>query len=358
VKQSEPNALRLELARSQQAGPHPDADVLTAFSENALLDRERKEVMAHLAVCADCREVLSIATSAAPGRVAETQPQLLPPATLSPLRAWLPWVATAAAVVIAASAVLIHQQNLRVKSGSNQTANVATKELVPPAAATDQQSQLSVPLGPKAVRQKPSPQSASSVSKPAMPSPPIEAPSLAAKLGETPEEPLRPIGGTQLNTTSVAAAPTAEVAAQSVEASPVPAQPMSQSHAALAGALRGSAMSKATSGTVARPHWRINENGQPERSFGNGPWQAVLPNELTKMRVVSVSGNDVWVGGENLRLFHSSDNGTTWTLVALPDKNDREHAITHILFQTEQTGAVDSDDGTSWTTTDGGVTWK
>jgi Photosynthesis system II assembly factor YCF48 len=43
------------------AGPHPDADLLTAFAERSLAARERDHVLGHLARCADCREVVVLA---------------------------------------------------------------------------------------------------------------------------------------------------------------------------------------------------------------------------------------------------------------------------------------------------------
>ena len=48
MKQAEPNPLQRELARSQQGGLHPDADLLAAFAEGSLLEREREEMFAHL----------------------------------------------------------------------------------------------------------------------------------------------------------------------------------------------------------------------------------------------------------------------------------------------------------------------
>src|SRR5580765_5179407 len=54
-----------KLVRDRLAAPapsdHPDADLLTAFSENALGPRERAEIVRHLAVCSFCREVNSLA---------------------------------------------------------------------------------------------------------------------------------------------------------------------------------------------------------------------------------------------------------------------------------------------------------
>src|ERR1700691_6281016 len=64
---------RLRAAQLRQAFPddatpkpaHPDADLLTAFAEQSLTATERDGVLAHLALCDDCREVASLALPAA-----------------------------------------------------------------------------------------------------------------------------------------------------------------------------------------------------------------------------------------------------------------------------------------------------
>jgi photosystem II stability/assembly factor-like uncharacterized protein len=76
------------------------------------------------------------------------------------------------------------------------------------------------------------------------------------------------------------------------------------------------------------------------------------------MRVISVFGSNVWLGGESPRLYHSKDEGTTWHPVQLPNKGVGAHAVTHIRFQGEQVGTADAADGTQWSTVDGGLTWK
>lgn len=55
--------------------PHPDADMLAAFSEQALTPPERESILLHLSACRDCREVVSLSLpeeelmrAAAPGR--------------------------------------------------------------------------------------------------------------------------------------------------------------------------------------------------------------------------------------------------------------------------------------------------
>lgn len=44
--------------QTPSAGPHPAADLLSAFAENALPGAERRDVLAHLADCGLCREVV------------------------------------------------------------------------------------------------------------------------------------------------------------------------------------------------------------------------------------------------------------------------------------------------------------
>jgi hypothetical protein len=39
-------------------------------------------------------------------------------------------------------------------------------------------------------------------------------------------------------------------------------------------------------------------------------------------------------------------------------KNGLEHEIVHIRFETQASGVVEASDGTSWTTTDGGLSWQ
>src|SRR5580765_3125672 len=53
---------------------HPDPDVLTAFSERSLPERERGQVLEHLARCGDCRDVLALSLPADEPSVAVIRP--------------------------------------------------------------------------------------------------------------------------------------------------------------------------------------------------------------------------------------------------------------------------------------------
>ena len=91
---------RLEQQRSADHAEHPDANLLAAFAEQTLLERERAVVSAHLAQCADCRESLALASMAQP--VAER-------ATASTKRHWFlewRWVGAAAAACCVIAVVL------------------------------------------------------------------------------------------------------------------------------------------------------------------------------------------------------------------------------------------------------------
>src|SRR5215467_1835709 len=95
----------LERLRKGEVTPHPEADVLAAFAEKSLSEREQTSVLAHLATCSNCREVLAL--------VVETEPEVSATKVRRdvPAMSWfrwpvLRWGAAAACVVIVGAAVL------------------------------------------------------------------------------------------------------------------------------------------------------------------------------------------------------------------------------------------------------------
>jgi hypothetical protein len=112
---------RLRSALPEQA--HPDADLLSAFAEQALSAAERDGVLQHLALCGDCREVVALALPAAdmvPPQTADedgvrtTVSRAGAPAPHKLSFAWasLRWAALAAGVVVAAVVLLVHPGKL------------------------------------------------------------------------------------------------------------------------------------------------------------------------------------------------------------------------------------------------------
>lgn len=135
---------------------------------------------------------------------------------------------------------------------------------------------------------------------------------------------------------------------------PLPAVPQAP---AFANTVTTHALSSAAA-SIVRPHWRINEQGQVERSFGGDTWQIVLGGASPKIRVLSMAGGEVWAGGEETRVYRSADNGNTWTAIVLPQKNATDHVIVHIHFDPPQQIRIEAADGTCWLSSDGGATWN
>jgi hypothetical protein len=75
---------RLQRPKPATAEPHPDADLLTAFAEQALAGRERDSVVDHLAHCGDCREIVALALPA-------TEPVALASSGRVTRIGWLSW---------------------------------------------------------------------------------------------------------------------------------------------------------------------------------------------------------------------------------------------------------------------------
>jgi hypothetical protein len=344
VKQPESNPLRQELARGRQGEPHPDADLLAALSEGALQQREREHVLKHVAACADCREVLSIAAAAAIDAAGDIEPAVVAHPTRTQQRAFLPWASMAAGLLVVCSAVLFYQQRL----APSKNTTVATNEAAKTPAPTIQQSQQIAVL-------KRNERLAETAKRPLqrqLQEPVLTQGMTAANAIQS--ESAKKSESDQLSAYQVST-PAAERAAPSAamkKAGSAPSVPAFMNN------VTERALSAASVTAAARPHWRINSLGRAERSFGEGAWQPVLPREQAKMRVVSVFDNEVWVGGDRSRLYHSTDSGATWSLIALPDKDGREHSIAHIHFETSQSGTIEAEDGTVWTTLNGGSTWK
>jgi len=137
---------RLRAASPERA--HPDADLLTAFAEQALSGVERDGVLQHLALCGDCREVVALALPAADmvsapiaaGTEAVRAAKIPSKAERNWLTsgtfAWpsLRWAALAAGVTVVAAVLLLRPGKLNQAMPTSLSPQVATS--VPPFAGT------------------------------------------------------------------------------------------------------------------------------------------------------------------------------------------------------------------------------
>ena len=137
-----PNLLRQRLVATEtgETQAHPDADTLTAYTEQSLAPAERKIVITHLAVCEPCREV--VALSQAVMAPAETQTVLAP----APVARWRKLFtpvfgavgAVAAMAVIAVMVLQLPQKNPQQGPTGATTNNAANSPASQPAQETQQ----------------------------------------------------------------------------------------------------------------------------------------------------------------------------------------------------------------------------
>jgi hypothetical protein len=326
------NSLQRALAEGD-GSPHPDADVLTAYAEGTLLPRERETVFSHLACCTVCRNVVSVAdVSAEASR--EEKPFLVAHRARPAWRVVIPSLAAAAAIAVVSTVAVRHA----LKPPPIENPTMATTNSMEEKATAPIQSAPQHPVEKKQLARKTAPVS------PAL-APMAESAPATARAGS---ESYEASNAESRRSASAGRAP------EQQRMMPQGASQMS----ALANTARSRALANAAMISVPRAHWRINEEGQPERAFIEGQWQPVPPSDSARMRVLSESAGEVWVGGEKSEVFRSFDNGTSWRLVSLPEKNGTAHTIAHIRFDSAHEVTIEATDGTTWTTTDGGESWR
>jgi hypothetical protein len=407
------NPLKRGLRQMPAAGgvPHPDADLLTAFTEQSLTKREREEVLAHLASCADCRDVIALA---------------LPEASLSrpiedPVKPlfwrWpvLRWGAVAASVVIVAVAVSIGniEHNRSVQKLAQSRSDAASPISVPPA-ATVQREQTGLIASNKLEEPRMQVSGSSGVQRPKVRYERIPGDSaktalslpakenadkfevgtvdqhasnvavgkIVAGVVEPSAQPPAAVdetvnstifkrdAGTYSATARMKAAvpapppPPLQSATETVEVSSAavqvesaksaPAVEKPETQLADAGQsleLESGAAKKQIMRFAAATNWRIS-NGFLQRSFDSGQtWEQARPD--ANFRTVSTIGNEIWAGGANSLLVHSTNAGQTWAVVSPGMKGD----VTSLQFNDAKHGVVKTSTGEIWVTTDGGKSW-
>ena len=152
------NVPKFVLKRLQERVPgaesHPDADLLSAFAERSLAGRERDLVMEHLAVCGDCREVVTLALPA----TESIAPTDSPRSTGIGWFAWpvLRWGALAAGMLAVASVGVLQYTHRRPEK--TVASNLMQRDLMQrreaPAPSTLAQPALPAPVPKLEIRDK------------------------------------------------------------------------------------------------------------------------------------------------------------------------------------------------------------
>lgn len=410
-----PQSVRDRLSAAQATGgaAHPDSDLLAAFAENALLAGERDRVLAHLAVCPECRLVISLAQP-------ETVPQTV--ATVERKRAWFEWkvfrVAGAlAAVAVVAIAVLLHrpqsersgfddasfakpssaeqgQRQMSPASVDQKPASIdqtkkedrpgfakqataakakdnvashrsfdrfeSTRQPAPPAARADEARENDAAQRLKEVT--PESRGVINMSAPAPPPPlldksrdnsamPPRANAIGAVLNAN-----RP----PLQETPAPAAPTSRSEQITVEAAaePAPIQQQKMASQVQAAPLAMRQSSQAPLQRALAAQWRITDGGLLQRFITDQDWRTISPGGQSDFRTVASAGNHVWVGGVS-GLYHSADGGEHWKRVQIgsPDTKDIGEVVSIRMTNADEL-AVYTASSEVWVTRNGGRTWS
>lgn len=315
--------LRSRLALQQTVSAHHlGSEKLAAFAEQSLPPGERANALAHLAVCPECRETLTL--------ISAIEPEEVIAAPEAPHRrfAWcaMRCAATAALVCLIATvvwrtAVIFHTPPLP---------ELVARLPVPPPQTVSAPvlAEQSAPVSPK-------PRKRSSAKKPASSNNRIKI--------ET-QIPYPP--------------PSQESAGRSMrEAVPVP-NSMFQAES------RSPAARLMITTAEARPLqtlWRLSGNeGTLQKSRDGGvTWQSIRLEKDVPLFALSVLAPDIWVGGADATLFHSADGGLHWKRILIADGTSQASGpITRIESRGHYALRVVTRVNDYWITTDGGLHWR
>jgi hypothetical protein len=116
--------------QSPQLDLHPDADSLNAFVEHALAGPEREQVLAHIAACSRCRQVVYLVQEAAAEVEAHIPTSVPAQPDATPRNPWfrnwrVTWIAAAACVAIIVLAITL---SLRQKTPATEVAKAVPAE--------------------------------------------------------------------------------------------------------------------------------------------------------------------------------------------------------------------------------------
>ena len=385
--------LRAAELGAQTAQTHPEADVLAAFAEQSLPAAERESMLAHLSLCANCRDVVLLAlpatevaaigatqeTEAAAAAVVQpTRPNWFADLFTSNFRfANLRWAALAAGVAVA---LFIVHAGLEQPGKSDQRAGISQK------AAATEPAQVASEVKPQS-----GPDDAQTLAKKAQ-LPSVGARSTAA-LQPAPAAKMAPSTATAItasNNADHAAAPidpsglpgkkssgdqvvreqTAADASPPVDITSAPTllaenNPPSVEKAkpplsdvANETEIDGSnaADEQATSALLDLKQgmlWRLAAGVLQRSSDGGQDWLPILQGEHPWL-CYAARGRELWAGGPAGALQYSVDDGASWNVVAVfAQGQSLSGDVIHIEVLPASQIVVSTTTAESWTSSDG-----
>jgi photosynthesis system II assembly factor YCF48-like protein len=318
-----PKIVGQRLQAGATLGDHPDPNLLSAFVERSLGKREQMEVLDHVSLCTDCREIVSLAANQ-PGMADPVAVVRVSPGWLS----WpvLRWGAVLACVMVVGAAVTLRHRQESQQSATDRR-NVASSVSTATTFADTQTPPKTITAKPREGNQ-------------------TTANSHRIEMAEA-----RPTS------------PFAEIVpgrAKDALAEPQPAPAETAVDGPLA---KRGMMADGNEGFFPEslvPRWTLSSDGTLQRSFDSGrTWETIPVSTQTIFRALSANGLEIWVGGAAGTLFHSSDAGQHWTQVQ-PVVNGEALAddIIGVEFRDALHGKLTSSTQEVWITADGGQSWQ
>jgi Photosynthesis system II assembly factor YCF48 len=330
---------------------HPDPNLLSAFAEKSLAKREQVYLLGHLSVCADCREIMSLATVPPAIADATSKAPANPPWLSWPVLRW----GAAVACVLVVGAIITLRQNKNVQpTSSGDVAVVSGKPAqvssgnpntlaeggsnANPSTAALQTPKVSSSLSAKITIQQPNSTRTANQNSNAPASTPIEmadarpVPDFAAMVPGRAKE--------------------AFTESPETEADRAMSQPT----------FAGDTDFTSETGPLGNltPRWTLNADGTLQRSLDSGrTWQTIPVAKRKIFRALAANALDIWVGGSDGALYHSDDAGQHWMQVQ-PIVNGEilTDDIIGVEFADTLHGKLTTSTNEIWTTTDAGKTWQ
>jgi len=347
---------QLQEATAGPASPHPDADLLAAFTERSLPPVERTAVLEHLSQCSECRQVAAFAEAP----IALQAIKLHPAHSWRPILAWSGVAACVLAVAFLVSGPVNQRRELAettrqspfTAQKSSETARAsgvrASQSATDVSEASSNRVRANEPSSKKTVNVLQNRDATSEVARNSQPQ------AMQAQAVQT-------IAADKDQPASSGIAAGAVSAKRQIAPSEEPAGNSSTDmRESFAASLPNT--TAATSNIDDRyPRWTLNSDGTLLRSFDTGAsWQKIsIPGNAALLHSIATVGADVWVGGAGGALYHSTDEGGHWMQVnpATGGKLLADDVIS-IEFATAQRGKLVTSRQEVWTTADGGQSWN
>ncbi|HTR22962.1 MAG TPA: zf-HC2 domain-containing protein [Terriglobales bacterium] len=348
---------RLRAGASAPDQSHPEADVLGAFAEQSLTPAERESVLQHLALCADCRDVVALGlpaleATAQPVREQEQEMEVVSARAASfsaretPRRfSWanLRWATLAAGIAVALLVirpVLDHRQQNPVASIASQPASAPAAQ---PTVAEAPRESSPLSLEARKAAAKDSAEAGMQLASNSRSDDVLKDAAKASKkdipLSNRPAAPARRLDAfSNRGAASPSADKKEEKTAEAAIATPVPSSSSfgsagtEQTQTEVAVGAESPALGHAAAIEKAKPpvNGQLDNETQKELTAQRTPSPAVggslgvnslrSRDETSAMSLAKVKQSATWIVADGA-LQHSADGGRTWKKVAGADRS-------------------------------------